>query len=290
MPWAQSPAWPSRLRARSSRRRAQRRVDVEHARGQPLEELRVLARDAEVAQRHLRVGEGRARRRARAPRDRGTSARARGPRRGRSRPRSRTRRAPSRPARSRTRWRRLTIGSSTAPVVPRERPAVERDGVVRRRGRGPRKRARSVSHSTAPCMPALDAQHVDAAERRARRVRRGRRWQTARALGQIARGLDEQLAERRMREVVGGQAEHELGVARDLDLARPRAAVRERSGGAPRRRPPARPRSRAASRCRRLAVEDGLLGQEARDVVRRLLGASGGASPTRPAPLLTSRR
>ena len=45
-----------------------------------------------------------------------------------------------------------------------------------------------------------------------------------RALGQVL-GLDEQLAERGMGQVVGGRGEDDLGVARDLDLARPIAVV-----------------------------------------------------------------
>ncbi len=40
--------------------------------------------------------------------------------------------------------------------------------------------------------------------------------------------LDEQLSERRMGEVVFGTRERNLGVARDLDLARPFAAVGDR--------------------------------------------------------------
>jgi hypothetical protein len=46
-------------------------------------------------------------------------------------------------------------------------------------------------------------------------------------LGLVGR-LQEELAERRMRRVVERAAQHRLDVARDLDLARAVAAVRER--------------------------------------------------------------
>ena len=44
----------------------------------------------------------------------------------------------------------------------------------------------------------------------------------------IELGLDEQLAERRVREIVLGTRQHDLRVAGDLDLARLRAAVGDR--------------------------------------------------------------
>ncbi len=265
-------------------RRAQRRVHVQHARGEPLEELRVLARDAEVAQRHLRVRVRRARRRARAPRDRGTSARARGRRRGRSTTpvANETRTEP--PARIRTRWRRLTIGSSTAPVEPLSGRPSSAMGSSTSRPR-PRKRARSRLPLHGTLQAALDAQHVDAVERRVGAAPRPAVGHERVALRQIARG-HEQLAERRVREVVRGQAEHQLGVARDLDLARPRAAVREREAAhldvVLRRHRDLEQRLDAVG----LAVEGGLLGQEARDVVVELLarrvvrGRPDGTAPT----------
>src|ERR1035437_7409913 len=69
--------------------------------------------------------------------------------------------------------------------------------------------------------------------------------------------LDEELAERRMRNVLRDRSEGDLRGARGLDLARPLAPAPrpERSGagvcaGGPRRRPPATLRPRAASRSR----------------------------------------
>ena len=58
MPWGQRPSWPRVLWARSSGLRAERRVGVQHARGQALEEQGLLARDAQVAKAALRVREG----------------------------------------------------------------------------------------------------------------------------------------------------------------------------------------------------------------------------------------
>ena len=132
MPCGQRPSWPSALRGQERPGAARsERVGVEHARGQPLEEQRLLARDAEVAQRALRVREGE--REGRAPpalgswyfwasasavvaveRHAGGEATA----------------ARSRPGARRTRWRRLTIGSSTTPVVPESGAPVERLRVV----------------------------------------------------------------------------------------------------------------------------------------------------------------
>ena len=59
------------------------------------------------------------------------------------------------------------------------------------------------------------------------RESRGRRWQiSADAFGQVF-GLDEQLAERRMREVVARQRQRDLDVAGDVDLAHAIAVIDE---------------------------------------------------------------
>ncbi len=55
-----------------------------------------------------------------------------------------------RPAAARIRWRRLTIGSRTMPVVPDSARPSSACGSAGLRPR-PRKRARSVSHSSGPC-------------------------------------------------------------------------------------------------------------------------------------------
>ena len=173
---------------------------AEHARGEPLEQHRLVGGDAQMAQAAL--GVRRAPARTCAPRrwDRGTSARA--PRRSRDpRPcRSRSRAARWRPAASRIRWRRLTIGSSTMPVVPESARPSSADGIAGLRPR-PRKRARSVSHSSGPCgRPSrLSAWNAQAAGLVG--IARPPMAQQRGAVRQVL-GLDEQLAERRMGEIV----------------------------------------------------------------------------------------
>ncbi len=113
-------------------------------------------------------------------RTRGTSARglrpSRGPRPGPWRSESRT----VAPGASRMRWRRLTIGSSTMPVVPESARPSRACGSAGVRPR-PRKRARSVSHSSGPCgRPSrLSAWKAHAASSP---VSRGRRWHSSAAL------------------------------------------------------------------------------------------------------------
>src|SRR5512146_1243269 len=83
------------------------------------------------------------------------------------------------PGARRMRWRRLTIGSSTAPVVP--------DNARPSRAAPPRADQRG-------------------------------------ALGQAVR-LDKEVAEGRVGQIRGGRGQDDLGVARDLELARPVAPV-----------------------------------------------------------------
>ena len=120
------------------------------------------------------------------------------------------------PGCSRTRWRRLTTGSSTAPVVPRARgrPA-RRDG----RGRGPGPEiARGCFPFSRRLRPSIDAQRVEGP---GGRLGCGAWPATAEQSGTVGQvlGLDEQLAEGRMRDVVFLPPEHDLGVARDLDFS-----------------------------------------------------------------------
>src|SRR6266545_1024697 len=126
------------------------------------------------------------------------------------------------PGAKRMRCRRLTIGSSTAPVVPeRARPsrAIGSSGLRPR----PRNRPRSVSHSTGPCILASTLNTWTAHTRASSRAR-GRRAQTRAALSgkysvstkSLQGGVGQVLADRR---------QGDLGVARDLELARPVALV-----------------------------------------------------------------
>ena len=128
----------------------QGRIGVEDARREPLEEVRLVGRDPEVAQLDLRLRPGQARRRARTWPGPGTCRPARGrPPASRRRP-SPGARARSLPGARRTRRRRLKTGSSTVPAVLESgrRSSIE-IGSRTLRPR-PRKRARSVSYCTVP--------------------------------------------------------------------------------------------------------------------------------------------
>ncbi len=122
--------------------------------------------------------------------------------------------------------RRLTIGSSTAPVVfDSGPPPLSAAGLASVRPR-PMNRARSVSYSVARADAAAAAEHVDEVDAV------GARPRTARAEQRIplghGRGLDEEVAERRMREVGAGRGEHDFGVAGQIEAARPMAVVGDR--------------------------------------------------------------
>ena len=105
-------------------------------------------------------------------------------------------------------------------VRERQRTAVEcgRSCTVRPR---PRNAARSVSHSTGPGTarraPSTWTAHTDGS-RCALPPVTSRRVLAGRYLG-----LEKQLAERRVRKVVGGWRQHDLHVARDFELARARS-------------------------------------------------------------------
>ena len=184
MPCAQSAGAPRRFRASTSDGRPQRRVGVEDAVGEPLEEVRLVRLDAEVVQLDLGLGPGERRRALEGRRvavlvgevER-CLARV-GDERREDHARRRARGA------TRTRRRRLKIGSSTAPDRVRQRAAVDdrRPACGWPRPR-PRKRARSVSYWMRPPSARLDRADVRgpdrlvgcsaaAASRAARRVRR----------------------------------------------------------------------------------------------------------------------
>ena len=108
----------------------------------------------------------------------------------------------------------------------RERAPVEREGV--RGGPAAPDEARAVGLPLDRAAEApLDAEHVERPERRLVRPARPTAEQQAGAL-RVEFRFDEQLAERRVGEVVLGPRQHDLRVAGDLDLARPRAPVGDR--------------------------------------------------------------
>ena len=102
---------------------------------------------------------------------------------------------------------------------PGQRPAVERQPVGRRSSAADEARAIGLPFDRA-AEPALDARGRGTPRRPVRRPLRGRRLNSRPALCAIELGFDEQLAERRMREVVFGARQHDFGVAGDFDLAR----------------------------------------------------------------------
>ena len=124
-----------------------------------------------------------------------------------------------------TRTRRLAIGSRTAPVkLVSGRPSVMAIGACTVRPR-PRKRARSVSNS----MPAAASLAITCAPKSSRSVTaRGRREKTSTRNLRHELAADEEVRERRVREVRGRRRERDLRVRRDLDLGRSRAEVAQR--------------------------------------------------------------
>ena len=188
----------------------------------------------------------------------------------------------SRPGASRMRWRRLTIGSSTTPVVPESARPSSASGS--REAAAAAEEARAIGLPLdRPLRRPLEAQHVDRPERRlvgrraaadgraARRCRAGTRFRrtacrTPDARDRPARGR-----------------EHDLGVARDVDLARCGRRGCAPGAAALRRRLRSRPRCRAASRCRRRAGGTSpVSGENVDRVVVRLAARSADRSPTRP--------
>ena len=131
------------------------------------------------------------------------------------------------PGATRTRRRRAKIGSSTVPTVLESgRPSITAIG-RRMPWPRPRKRARSVSTSglptASPSTTARCAAQISGSAGDAPPPRR----QDGALVGEIL-GRDEQLQEGRMRDVVGLRRQHQLGVGRHVDLARPVAGIRDR--------------------------------------------------------------
>ena len=130
------------------------------------------------------------------------------------------------PGASRTRSRSAATGSSTAPVVPDSARPSSAIGLAGRSPAAEESRAIGFPLDGA-AEPPVDAEHVERPRRRLVGAARPPAEQQAGAL-RVELGLDEQLAERRVGEIVLGTREHDLGVAGDLDLARPVAAVGDR--------------------------------------------------------------
>ena len=130
------------------------------------------------------------------------------------------------PGASRTRSRSAAIGSSTAPVVPDSGRPSSAIGLAGDRSAAEEVRAIGLPLDGA-AEPSVDAEHVKCPGGVSSGAARPPAEEQAGALG-IVLGLDEQLAEGRMREIVLGTRQHDLGVARDLDLARPIAVIGDR--------------------------------------------------------------
>ena len=122
------------------------------------------------------------------------------------------------PGASRMRSRSAPIGSSTAPVVPdKARPSSD-DRVRQRAAAAEEPRAIGFPLDRSAQPRTVHAEHVEGDERRFVGGPRPAGEQQARAL-RVELGLDEQLAEGRVREVVLRARQHDLGVAGHLELA-----------------------------------------------------------------------
>ena len=225
MPCGQRPAWPSSFAAIVSGAGAQRAVGEQHARRQPLEQQRLVVRNAEMAQAALRVREGQregARGRARVAillRERLGGLAIRGDAGGEREAHRRARDQPDPLAQAED---RIEHDAGRA----RQRAAVERGRAVGVAAAADEARAIGLPFDR-PLRPAFEAQHVHRPDRRLARVARPPMAEQRRAVGQVL-GFEKQLAEGRMREIVGRRRQHDLGVAGDVDLADPRALVDHR--------------------------------------------------------------
>ncbi len=131
------------------------------------------------------------------------------------------------PGSSRTRRRRLKMGSSTAPaVLDSGRPSITDIGVRMPRPR-PRKRSRSVSYWAPPTVSPCTATTC-AAQGRGSPSACGRREASSASRPADMLGLHEQVREGGMSDVGAGRRQHHLGVGGHLDLARPQAVIGER--------------------------------------------------------------
>ena len=195
--------------------RTQGPVGIEHARGEALEEESLLARDAEVAQAALGMGESEGE---------GAGGRARVVvplREGEGRlPRGRHSRGegePHEPARRETNaLPQADHGVEHDSGGAGERASIEGLGILG---------AASAAQETAaiglplhrPLRPAFEAQDVDGPGGGLVRPPRPPMAEEGGALGQVL-GLDEQLAEGGVGQIVGRGGEDDLRIARDLDL------------------------------------------------------------------------
>ena len=156
---------------------AKRSVGEEDARGQPLEQQRVVTRDRQVVQRALGVTERRARRRACAALgSRYFCASACAASRSPATPVANDRRTAA-PGASRMRWRRLKIGSSTTPSVPESRRPSIADGRARVAAASEKLRAVGFPFNRS-LRPSFEAQRRAAPRASGSAGSRGRRWQS----------------------------------------------------------------------------------------------------------------
>ena len=109
----------------------------------------------------------------------------------------------------------------------RQRAAVERRRTVGVAAAAEESRAVGLPFDR-PLRPAFEAQARAPPICRTRAESRGRRWQTSAALSGRYSVSTKQLAERRMREIVGWRRQDDLGVAGDVDFADPRALIHDR--------------------------------------------------------------
>ena len=209
-------------------RRPQRWVRVQDPVGQALEEMRLVRLDAEVVELHLGLGPGEGGRPLERGRLRGTCRRGRAPRRA-------TRRRPSRRSRGRSRRARADPAAEAEdrvehradrvrqrPPVDHRRPASGPNGPGR--GSAP---GRSRTGSTAPLV-LLDRGDVRGPDRRLVAAIVGRRVASSAPMLGDELGLHEQVLEGRVGDVGRLRCEGDLGVRRQLDLARLRAEVGQR--------------------------------------------------------------
>jgi hypothetical protein len=117
-------------------------------------------------------------------------------------------------------------GSSTTPVVPTVRTPVERSRAV-----GITTAAEESSAIGFPLdrslRPPFEAQDVHRPHRQLSRISSTSMAEQRRAVGQVFR-FQEQLAEGRMRQIVGRRGQDDLLVAGDVDFTDPRALIHDR--------------------------------------------------------------
>ena len=227
MPCPQSAEGPRRLRARVSSGRAQRGIGIEDARRQPLEEVRLVGRDPEVAQLDLRLRP----REARHALERRRVAVLGGEREDGAPAMSATTVARCTrtvaPGARRTRRRRLKIGiEHRAGGVRQRTPLRDRDRIpdvasrVRESAPGPSRTGR--------CRPISPSTVITWAAQTGCSRSRGRRPATSASSAGTNSVCTKRFEKAGCAASAAGGREDDLGVRRHLDLARPRSAVRQR--------------------------------------------------------------